>query len=414
MRSVLALLALMSTTVSADRVMTRALHHALPLSVQHFVRDSGLLGIGVDAATMASASLALAAKPRIFANLARATASGRIGVPYGALPQQRVDIFEPRDRARTADDAPPVVLFVHGGAWGSGSRLIYRLVGHRFAEEGFTCVVIGYRRYPRANIDEMVEDVGLALRWASESAEFRARSRHLLGHSSGAHVALMAVLRRAEARLPPLCASFAGVAGVYDIARHLEFEAGRGVHEVSPMKPAAGGPAGFASASPSVLAPRLSAAQAALVPPVLLLHGSEDTTVPFDSSTRMAAGLRSAGASLVQCIVLVEKGHADLMLELSQLVAERRYAQMKGEGGGDALAPSDADGGLVRTLDPILELFERCGSTASSRASTSEAPPSPDGAGRTPSEVAAAQAPPPPGQGGGAPGAAAAPPRSKL
>ncbi|KAG1673937.1 hypothetical protein FOA52_015692 [Chlamydomonas sp. UWO 241] len=53
-----------------------------------------------------------------------------------------------------------------------------------------------------------------------------------------------------DGRMPAACIN---MAGVYDIARHYEFESQRGVHELSMMKRAMGGPAGFAAMSPSVL-----------------------------------------------------------------------------------------------------------------------------------------------------------------
>lgn len=363
------LLVAMASQPSAERLATRALHRTLPLWLQHGMRDSGMLGVGVDAATMIGAGIALASRPELLSRLVRASATGRLGVPYGPLRQHRLDIFEPQHSAAGTSEAgtSDVVLFVHGGAWGSGSRLIYRLVGERIAAEGFTCLVLGYRRYPRASIAEQVDDVDLALRWAAESAELAGRALHVLGHSSGAHVTCMAALRRAQARAPPLCASLVGVAGVYDIARHLEYERGRGVHEVSPMKPASGGPRGFAAASPTIVASQLLPEQAALMPPVLLVHGTEDTTVPHESSARMASALRAAGAADVALIVLAEKGHADLMLELSGLVPERRFsaapspAQWAGSG-TDVRGEAEAgEGAPMRALDPILRMFARLG-----------------------------------------------------
>lgn len=50
------------------------------------------------------------------------------------------------------------------------------------------------------------------------------------------------MLRRALDSRPSLCAGYIGIAGVYDIVAHYVMEYSRGLHEVSPMKPACGGP----------------------------------------------------------------------------------------------------------------------------------------------------------------------------
>ncbi|GLI71096.1 hypothetical protein VaNZ11_016165, partial [Volvox africanus] len=70
----------------------------------------------------------------------------------------------------------------------------------------------------------------------------------------------------ADIRMPKL---FVGMSAVYDIAKHYEFEKSRAVHELSMMKRAMGGPAGFASASPSVILARAAdtAAGVAVAPP---------------------------------------------------------------------------------------------------------------------------------------------------
>jgi acetyl esterase/lipase len=347
-----------------------AAQRTVPLWAQHFVRDTGLFGVMADAATLVTAGATLAAKPAVLAKMIHASATAQIGVPYGPLPQHRLDIFA----APPDVQEPPVVLFVHGGAWGSGSRLIYRLVGRRLSAEGFTCLLVGYRRYPRASMDEQIADVGLALRWAAESAEFGSRPRHLWGHSSGAHICAMSVLRRAQTRQAPLCDSFSGIAGVYNIRDHFEFERGRGVHEVSPMKPAAGGPTNFASASPAIVASQLLADQAALLPHVLLVHGADDSTVPYESSVFLAEALRGAGVREVECVVLLEKGHADFMLELSGIVAERSFAQLARPEMARA-GSGQAAGAAMRTIDPILELMHRSAAERQAGPSSSTGPP---------------------------------------
>ena len=45
-----------------------------------------------------------------------------------------------------------------------------------------------------------------------------------------------------------------GLAGVYHVANHYEYEFNRGVAEISTMKAAMGGPSGFDEQSPTILA----------------------------------------------------------------------------------------------------------------------------------------------------------------
>jgi acetyl esterase/lipase len=57
---------------------------------------------------------------------------------------------------RTGVPLSSVLVFVHGGAWGSGSKFMYRLIGHRFDALGFVAVVVGYRKYPYGTADSQV------------------------------------------------------------------------------------------------------------------------------------------------------------------------------------------------------------------------------------------------------------------
>ncbi len=52
------------------------------------------------------------------------------------------------------------------------------------------------------------------------------------------------------------------MAGVYDIAQHLQYEAGRGVRYLSTMERALGGESQFASQSPSVILAHAAEAKA--------------------------------------------------------------------------------------------------------------------------------------------------------
>jgi acetyl esterase/lipase len=82
---------------------------------------------------------------------------------YGRSPRAFLDVHCPA----TADAAAPapVVLFVYGGGWSSGSRWMYTLVAGRLAALGHVVVVIDYTLYPAGYVDHMLDDVADALAW---------------------------------------------------------------------------------------------------------------------------------------------------------------------------------------------------------------------------------------------------------
>jgi acetyl esterase/lipase len=48
------------------------------------------------------------------------------------------------------------LVFVHGGAWGSGKPWMYRLLADRLTTVGYTVVLVGYRTWPDGTTDDQV------------------------------------------------------------------------------------------------------------------------------------------------------------------------------------------------------------------------------------------------------------------
>jgi arylformamidase len=153
---------------------------------------------------------------------ARARVAHDAGIAYGGLPDEQLDIFKPPNTG--SGDSRPVVIFVHGGAWRS-----LDLAGSAFAAETFTArgalyVPLGFSVMPAAGtLDEMVAQVraGIAWVWQNISAHGGDPSRlHLIGHSSGGHLAAMALVTDWQ-RLYGLPASVLKscmlVSGLYDL-----------------------------------------------------------------------------------------------------------------------------------------------------------------------------------------------------
>ena len=195
----------------------------------------------------------------------------------------RLDIYEP---AGDSLAARPLMVWVHGGGFYRGGKTdewMTALAEH-FARCGFVCASIEYRLLLGGPKDWLKpEDLRRAAGVAVEDA--RAALCHLVGHaksyrldpaevilgggSAGAFVALQAAAggedRRCEAKVRAVIDFWGGLV------------------DVSSMKP------GF--------------------PPLLIIHGTQDRTVPFSSARRLAARASEVG---VTCVLrpIEGEGHA--------------------------------------------------------------------------------------------------------
>jgi acetyl esterase/lipase len=146
--------------------------------------------------------LLLAAAAVLLANeWAIAQGSHRVAdVPYVAASapdfdtkRHRLDIYQPTAPAA----APrPVVLFIHGGNWNSGSKddILYKAIGRRLARQGFVGVVMSYRLAPQVQVPQQADDCARALAWAvAHIGEYGGDPAHLvlMGHSAGGGLAAL-------------------------------------------------------------------------------------------------------------------------------------------------------------------------------------------------------------------------------
>lgn len=158
------------------------------------------------------------------ANLIETVAVPRTEVAYGDGPRQRMDVYRALDSAGAPLLAPaPVVIFVHGGSWQSGSKDDYAWVGKALAQMGFVAVLPNYGLMPDTRFPAFVDDVARA------AAQVKARAAEwggdtarvvLMGHSAGAQLAaLVAYDPRYLAKqgtTPDILGGFVGLSGPYD------------------------------------------------------------------------------------------------------------------------------------------------------------------------------------------------------
>ncbi|MGI4862533.1 MAG: alpha/beta hydrolase [Janthinobacterium lividum] len=107
--------------------------------------------------------------------------------------RHRLDVYQPKKEATVLR---PVVLFIHGGSWNSGSKndILYKAIGRRLAKQGFVGVVISYRLAPQVLVPQQADDCARALAWTvAHIKEYGGDPARivLMGHSAGGGLAAL-------------------------------------------------------------------------------------------------------------------------------------------------------------------------------------------------------------------------------
>jgi acetyl esterase/lipase len=260
----------------------------------------GLLASGVGALALSACS------PLALFNTFTPTDTGARRVvtdaPYGPDPRQKLDLYAPPG-ARNL----PLLTFVYGGSWDSGSKALYRWAALALASRGFVVAVPDYRLVPEVRFPAFIEDCAAGVARAAALAPDHGGdpTRLLLsGHSAGAYNAAMLALDRRyleQAGVDPTrVRAFAGLAGPYDF---YPFDVKSTIE--------AFGRAPDPSATQPIDFVRRDA------PPLWLAAGEKDTTVRPRNSLVLGERERRAGG---QAEVKLYPGldHAALVLALSK------------------------------------------------------------------------------------------------
>ena len=355
----------------------QSMRKSLPVKLQYWIRDSGLLRWIADNAIWLEIPKLLRTHPKALGTFLQLSGSdGTIPgylldqlLPTTKIPsnnrpykfsrllygsqysRQTIDLIQRRESV-TGNQTNQLVVFVHGGAWGSGHPAMYRLVATPFLEQGYDVAILGYPTYPTADVARQIECIKQALEYMTTTTHGVESGSSLLdqytsisvvGHSSGAHIALSALLDakwqdELKAKNPTASiAHFVGLAGVYDIPSHYLFERARGVERLSPLAPACGGSLqSWRRFSPSrqlgggvgavdLVSDALSESVDFTTWPdsILLVHGTLDSTVPYTSSEKMAKALTSnkvvkyshrKESNNMKLMILPSVGHSDMIL----------------------------------------------------------------------------------------------------
>lgn len=214
------------------------------------------------------------------------------------VPKQRLDLYLP-----PGPGPFPVVAWIHGGGWHSGDK---QPEGERFArtfvDEGIALAAIAYRLTPAAPFPAQIEDCDAALAWLRKHASslgLDARRVGLFGHSAGAHLcALMAVSGGRGTCVNDGAAVQAAVC--WSPPCDLDRVRGEWPETTFPWNPKDPFCRTFFPGGSYDTEVARAASPASHVhgdaPPMLVVHGLQDSVVPAGQAIRFVEALRGAGA----------------------------------------------------------------------------------------------------------------------
>ncbi len=283
------------------RARPRAIRLCRCLCHRTTIDDMGRLQV---AAAVAATSLVIAAAP----GCATAPAEPPFEPLHLAATEEYIvgvaaDVYLPDEV-----DVAPVVVTIPGGAWVSVDRTGLGPLADRLAGNGIVVVNATHRpaadgaRFP-APLRDVVCSVDFAVE-RSRAAGVEPDQVVVLGHSSGAHLAVLAALAadrfRGDCPYPPAqIDALVGLAGLYDVFEVADVAWGLfgSAPEQDPDTWREGSPATWLGERARL--------------PVFLAHGELDDLVPASSTEDFAAALVQSG-HLVEVDIVTGAGHDDI------------------------------------------------------------------------------------------------------
>lgn len=221
----------------------------------------------------------------------------RTGEPEVSL---KLDLYLPEGA-----ESPPLVVYVHGGAWRGGSKEQMPLGG--LLDHGFAIASVGYRLSPVAPFPAQAHDIKAAVRWLRRNArEFRYDEEHIAiaGTSAGGHLAALVGLSNGHEELEgrvgePLefSSEIAAVVSFYGPSNFLTILKQSTPHGLGVRIPAL---QLLLRAQPEDV-PELARLASPVFhvdrddPPLLLIHGDQDPQVPINQSHELVGAYAAAG-----------------------------------------------------------------------------------------------------------------------
>lgn len=197
-------------------------------------------------------------------------------------------------QAQTPEPVPTVVYY-HGGGWGMGDRAGAVPSLMPWLARGWNVVNVEYRMASAAPAPAAVEDARCALRWIyRNAAEFHLDTGRIIvtGHSAGGHLALMAGMLSESDGLDNNCPSDPGYGeSPIRVAAIVDWYGPTDVKDMLEGPDRRTYAVAWLGGQPNRddLARRVSPLTYVRpgLPPVFIVHGNQDPTVPYTQSVRL-------------------------------------------------------------------------------------------------------------------------------
>lgn len=208
---------------------------------------------------------------------------------------ETLDLYLPA--GRPSGTRSPGIVFIHGGGWMGGSNSDGRSVEvcTTLAEAGYVCASIEYRLTRQGRWPTNVYDCKNAVRFLrSNAGKYGIDTSHMgvIGGSAGGHLALMVGMTSDVPSLEPP-APYPGVSdqvqavvdmyGITDIRTRKNISPDGTPGEIAPLSNSVFGDKPDVTDADRALASPVTHISAS-TPPILILHGTRDTTVDRDQS----------------------------------------------------------------------------------------------------------------------------------
>ncbi len=228
-------------------------------------------------------------------------------IAYANGARQKLDVYVPDELAPGA----PAVVFFYGGSWQFGDKDSYKFVAQALTSRGIIAVLPDYRLHPEVTFPAFVKDGAQAVAWTRAHIQAyggNACNLFVAGHSAGAQIAALLVTNRRYLDAVGVSvddvAGFIGMAGPYEFLpiTDPDLQAIFAPRHDWPLSQ----PVNYVSGNE---------------PPMLLMHGSADTTVHPEDSRILARKINPAGG---EAELKIYEGVAHVRL-LAPLAAPLRF-----------------------------------------------------------------------------------------